>query len=119
MVRQAIIYDDYFREGSVVLFSCLKVGMCGSKGSPVGPEISDTSENLMKESFLKNLCVVEVEQFFWEPSLKTVNKRWKRMVRLYIGRRLLTASLLGSLISMVTGNWKIRSSNLDTIFQGR
>lgn len=52
-------------EGSVVLFSCLKVGMCGSKGSPTGFEISDTSENLMKESLLKSLHVGELSSSFF------------------------------------------------------
>lgn len=65
----------------MMLFSCLKVGMCGCKGSPIGFEISDTSENLMQESLLKNLYVGEVEQFCWEPPLKTGKKRWKQMVR--------------------------------------
>lgn len=63
MIRQANIFD-YFIEGSVMLFSCLKVGMCRSKGSPIGLEISDISDNLMKESLLKNLYVGEIEQFF-------------------------------------------------------
>lgn len=81
MIRLVNIYDDYFREGNVMLFSFLKVGMCGSKGSPIGFEISDTSENLMKEFLLKNLYYSEVEQFYWEPPLKTGKKRWKQIVR--------------------------------------
>lgn len=79
MIRQVNIYDNYFMKRNVMLFSCLKVGMCGSKGGPIGFEI--TSEKLMKESILKVLYVGEVEQFFWEPSLKTGKKRWKQMVR--------------------------------------
>lgn len=49
--------------------------------SPIGFEISDTSENLMKEYLLKSLYVGGVEQFFWEPFLKTGKKIWKQMVR--------------------------------------